>query len=318
MATLKENFVLYGASLVVAEGLCYFIERKKPFEFNRKFWIGIGLSAAIAAALVCIIFSGFFQDSNGIPNFFKAFIAWSQTGEKGNGHQKPFDYWLKIMAELEWFALLGLALAPLAIKKVVPREIRLASAVGLVLWLLYSIVAYKTPWCMLSFYWAFIFVASYWLGKWAESLKKGTSKAWVFAPLAAGFCFSLYQAYDVAYLNPDQEGHYYIYGQTFHDMMGPLNEIVAKAKANPELYKTMRIQVISSFTWPMPFVLGEFKQTGFFGENNTPAILDGDEIIMDKQYEAKFGNRLKGAYSRTEVRSRQWAGPVLFFKKTGP
>jgi hypothetical protein len=266
--------------------------------------------------LIAVIYSGFFQDPNGIPNFFKAFELWSQTGEKGNGHQKPFEYWLKVMGTLEWYALLGLALTPLALKKV-PRELRLVSVLSVGLWLLYSIVAYKTPWCLLSYYWGLIFVAAYWIGKWIESLKKGTSKAWIYAPLALGFCFSLYQAYDVAYKTPDQEGHYYIYGQTFHDMMEPLNEIIAAGNANPELKKTLRIQVISSFTWPLPYVLGEFKQAGYFGEGNAPAVLDGDEIIMDKAFEAKFIPRIKGTYSRLEVRSRQWAGPVIFMKKTG-
>jgi uncharacterized protein (TIGR03663 family) len=318
MATLKENFVLYGASLVVAETACFVYERKSPFEFNKKFWLGLLASAGIAAALVAIIFSGFFQDANGIPNFFRAFFLWSQTGEKGNGHQKPFEYWIKIMGTLEWYALLGLALVPFAFKKV-PREVRLVSVVGAVLWLLYSVVAYKTPWCLLSYYWALIFVAAFWIGQWIEGLKKGTSKGWIFAPLLAGFCFSLYEAYDVAYKTPDQEGHYYVYGQTFHDMMDPLNEIIARGEVNPDLKKNLHIEVISSFTWPLPYVLGEFKGTGYFGEANAPQVLDGDEIIMDKQYEAKFASRIKDPanYTRLEVRSRQWAGPVVFFHKKG-
>jgi len=317
MATVKENFVLFGGALCMAEGVFALWDKKLPFAFTKKFWIGLSLAVLIAAVMIIVFFSGFFQDSNGIPNFFSAFEFWSQTGEKGNGHQKPFEYWLKIMGSLEWYALFGLLISPFVVlSKKFSKEVRLTGLMSLFLWLIYSVVSYKTPWCVLSFYWGFVFLASLWIGRWIESLKKGTWKGWILLPFGIGCCVSLYQAYDVAYLNPDQEGHYYIYGQTFHDMLGPVNEILDRAKTNPALKSTLRIEVISSFTWPLPYLLGEFKQTAYYGEKNVPATLEADEIIMDKAYETQFASRMKGTYSREEVRSRQWAGPIVFYRRT--
>jgi uncharacterized protein (TIGR03663 family) len=318
MATLKENFVLYGATLLIAECLIYAYERKPAFSFDQHFTKGLFAATGIAVVVIAIVFTGGFQDLGGIPNFFKAFLLWFQTGEKGNGHQKPFEYWLVIMSQYEWYAMLGLLLTPFALKKSVPKEIRLLSVVSFGLWLIYSIVAYKTPWCMLSFYWGLILITAYWMGRWIESFRKKTSKAWILVPFALACCFSLYQAYDVAYLAPDQEGHPYIYGQTYHEMMGPVNEIVARGKADPSLHQTLRIQVISSFTWPLPYLLGEFKQSAYLSEANAPATFDADYIIMDKAYEPKYASRIKGTYTRTEVKSRMWAGPIVFFKRTGP
>ena len=316
MATLKENFVLYGASLFLGEAILWGIYRKPAFQFNRKLWIGLLSAVTITTVITAVIYSGFFQDPHGIPNFFKAFEFWSQTGEKGNGHQKPFYYWIQVLTQFEWYAILGLLLVPFAVfMKKVPSEVRLAGATCGVLWLIYSIVAYKTPWCLLSFYWGLIFVFAYFLDRWMLSFKKSTWVGWVIMPFCFGCAISLFQAYDAAYENPDQEGHFYIYGQTFRDMMGPVNEIIVRGHEHPELHASLRIQVISSFTWPLPYLLGEFKQVGFFGENNAPEILDGDEIIMDQQYEVKYGPRIKGDYTRTEVKSRQWAGPIVFFKK---
>ena len=328
MVSLKENFVLYGASLVIAEAILSYFTKKKPFPFDKKFRVGLGISIFIALSCIVILFTGFFQDVNGIPNFFKAFVLWFDTGEKGNGHQKPFWYWIQLMAKLEWPGLFGLLLTPLVFFKfkkvksakfkfIVPNEIKLVAVMSFILLLLYSVVSYKTPWCLLGFYWGLVFVMGFWLGRWFESMKKGLKRGVVLLLFGSGLFVSLYQSYDVAYLHPDQEGHYYIYGQTFHDMMVPLNEILAKAQAKPDLRKTVRIQIISSFTWPMPFVLGEFKQTGYYGDTNAPPVLDGDEIIMDQSYEAKLFPRIKGDYIRTETRSRQWAGPVVFFKKVG-
>ena len=167
---------------------------------------------------------------------------------------------------------------------------------------------------MLSYYWGLILVTSYWSAK----LLATRYRYAVLTVGILGLIYCGYRAYDVAYANPDQENHPYIYGQTFHDMMVPLNQIVARGKADPNLHQTLRMQVSSSFTWPLPYVLGEFKQVGYFGETNTPAVLDGDEVIMDKSFEANLAPRLKGTYTRIETRSRQWAAPIVFFHRTGP
>ena len=313
MAGLKENFVLFGASLGLAEVLLWLHSRKTPVTFNRRFWLGLLAGTAIASVIILITYTGFFQDPNGIQNFFKAFALWFQTGEKGNGHQKPFEYWLKIMGALEWYALLGLLLVPLPFFKKAPEKLRLVGVLCTLLWLLYSVVAYKTPWCLLSFYWGLIFVTAYWAATWIKS-----QRFLVGGLGTLGLLISAYQAFDVAYAHPDQEGHYYIYGQTFHDMMIPLGEIVERGRLNPALHASLRIQVLSAFTWPLPYVLGEFKQVGYFGEANTPAVLDGDEVIMDKTFEERFAPRIKGNYTRREYRSRQWAAPMVFFHRNSP
>ena len=328
MACLKENFVLYLVCLFIAEVMARAYERyfpnqvpttakgvriEKPLAQNSNSALlkGVATISGIAFALIAIFYSGFFQDPNGIANFFRAFYFWSQTGSDGHGHQKPFIYWIKLMFEMEWFALLGLALTVLALKKV-KREVRLLSIVSVGLWLVYSLVAYKTPWCVMSFYWGLILIAAYWVGQWME--KKGW-RAWIMIGLIAGFSFSGYEGYLSAYENVDEDNQFYIYGQTYRDLMIPLNEIVDMGKADPSLHEKLRIQIISQFTWPLPFVLGEFKSVGYFSEANAPEKLDGDVILMDQTFEAKMASRLVGNYSRAMYRSRQWAAPMIFFRK---
>jgi uncharacterized protein (TIGR03663 family) len=343
MACLKENFILYVACLFIGEGVLWLMNRfwpatvlmvpakesakeakkKKAAEkiqplpelsvIRNPRTTGIGVSAviAIAFALILIFYSGFARDEHGIANFFKAFVLWGQTGENGNGHQKPFYYWLKLMFELEWFALLGFMLTPLALKKV-SNEIKLMSIVCFGLCLAYSIVNYKTPWCVMSFYWGFIFIAAYWLSVWME---KKTLRVLITLGLIGGFAFSAYEAVDAAYLAPDQDGHLYIYGQTYRDFMGPVNEILDRVKENPDLKNTLQIQIISGFTWPLPWLLGEVKKTGYYGEQNAPAVLDGDYVLIDTNFEPKYASRLKGHYLRQQVHSRQWAADMTFFKK---
>jgi uncharacterized protein (TIGR03663 family) len=311
MACMKENFVLYLATLLIAEGCIRVYEKRFTFQNPKKLLLGSLGVVAIGFAIVVLVYSALFHDQNGVTNFFKAFMFWSETGTKGNGHQKPFYYWINLMTQFEWLSMFGLLMVPLALRKV-PEQLRLVSVTGFGLFLAYSIVAYKTPWCAMSFYWAFIFVAGYWLSK---GMEKKTYRTIILAALICGYGFSAYQSYDVAYANPDQDGHPYIYGQTYRDLMVPMNEIIDAGHANPSLHQTMRIQVISLFTWPLPYILGEFKNTAFFGEQNAPAQLDGDYVIIDRSIEEKYAPRIKGNYSRREVRSRQWASPMVIYKK---
>jgi hypothetical protein len=192
-----------------------------------------------------------------------------------------------------------------------PRQVGLLSVLSIGLWLIYSWVSYKTPWCVLSYEWGLIFIASFWIGKWVES----RYRSWVIVGLTIGLLVSVYQAYDVAYDNPDQEGHLYIYGQTYRDLMVPLNSIVMQGKQDTSLHAKIKIQVISAFTWPLPFILGEYKSVAYYGEQNAPSVLDADYVILDRSFEAKLSPRLVGTYERSEVKSRQWASPLVFFNR---
>ena len=310
LATLKENFVLFGGCLVLSEGILWIIGMKPSAKLNSRFWFSLGASFLIGFLFIVICFTGFFQDGEGITKFLKAFELWSETGSHGNGHQKPIYYWLSLMLNYEWPALIGLGLAFFSIKKG-PMALRLLAVLSVSHWLVYSLVSYKTPWCMMSFYWGLILIAGYWFSVWYQT----NLKALVIAGLMGGLSWSGYLAYDVSYLNPDQDGHPYIYGQTYHDMLVPLKEIVDRGLANPALHDSLRIQVVSSFTWPLPYVLGEFKQVAYYGQQNTPPTLEGDYVIMDKDFEPEMSRRLQGSYLRGETRSRQWANPIVFFKK---
>jgi uncharacterized protein (TIGR03663 family) len=322
MACVKENFVVFGAALVLAEVLMAIQARKSDIRFDRSFWKGIGISSLVAAALIVVFFTGFFQDGEGVLKFFSAFLRWSETGTKGNGHEKPFFYWIELMGKFEWPALLGLV-ASLVLPFMKSGFARLNAWIGIFLWLIYSLVAYKTPWCVLSFS-VFLTIS---FGIAADDVltrltpKKKAGSLLVRNLLAGIFLIGAsylgYRALDVAYLNPDQDGHPYIYGQTYHDFLGPVNRILEQVHSMPDGMEKTRIQVISAFTWPLPYLLGQVRQTGYYGESNAPAELDADFLLIDENLLPKFESRIKGSYERETARARQWASRMVFFTKGG-
>ncbi len=322
MASLKENFVVFGGALFGAEAVTALQSRRLLIQFDRAFFRGLAVALAVAFVFIIVFFTGFFQDGQGVLKFFQAFLKWFDTGTKGNGHDKPFLYWVELMGRYEWPALLGLA-SSLVLPFLKTGFVRINAWIGIFLWLIYSLVAYKTPWCGLSF---FVFLAISFGVATDEILmrlapkKKGGSliaRNVLVSTMMLGAVYLGYKTVDVAYLHPDQDGHPYIYGQTYHDFLGPVNRILEDLRTRPEGFEKTRIQVLSAFTWPLPYLLGQVRQTGYYGESNAPAELNADYLLIDESLLPKFESRIKGNYQRETVRARQWASRMVFLTKVG-
>ena len=126
-----------------------------PFSSN-----DILVVASVSILIFYLFYSGFFLHFQGVVDFFRSFAAWNDTAHKGNGHDKPFFYWLQLFWTYELAALLGLALTPFFLFPA-PREIRLLAIYGVGVFLAYSLTPYKTPWCILNIVWPFYFVVAY-------------------------------------------------------------------------------------------------------------------------------------------------------------
>ncbi len=307
MASMKENFVLFGAALAISEFTVSIIEGKSSLPLKRDFWRDTLLCLGFSLIPIVVIFTGFFQDGEGVSKFFEAFQRWFETGSSGNGHQKPFWYWLSLMGTYEWLSLIGLVMVPFFLTRV-ERGARLIGVLGGVLWLAYSLVSYKTPWCILSFYVFLVF-----FGAIAVSRAVTTRyRPWVIMGLVGLSGISVWQDYDVSWNRPDQDGHPYVYGQTYSGLLSPVNRILAKVEANPGLKDSLRVQVVSEFTWPLPYLLGEIKKVGYFSKASAPNVLDADILIIDEGLLPTFSSRISGMYSKEVVPSRQWASPAVF------
>jgi uncharacterized protein (TIGR03663 family) len=305
-AGLKENFIILIGCLVIAEIMVRVYERN--WSLPDRFWYHLS-SLLVALVAIGIVFSALGRDEDGVTNFFAAFNVWSHTGTTGNGHEKPFYYWIKIFAELEWAALFGLLLAPLSLKKV-NSSFRLLNVLSVGVWLAYSIVSYKTPWCVLSFHWGLILIFAYWV---SYFYSKAQYLAIALLSMMAGH--SIYQAYQTSYLNVDSDENIYVYGQTYREFMPPIESILLRTKSNPELKKSLKITVVSQYTWPLPYLLGEFRAVGYFNEKNAPAVLDGEYIFIDEQLDHSLSSRVSPGYARAVYRARQWASPMVIYSK---
>src|SRR5947208_12655301 len=63
-------------------------------------WIDLAMVLGVGAVAIVVFYSGFFLNWNGVKGLYQAFKAWTETGAAGHGHEKPWDYFLKLMGPL--------------------------------------------------------------------------------------------------------------------------------------------------------------------------------------------------------------------------
>jgi phosphate starvation-inducible membrane PsiE len=88
---------------------------------------------------------------------WKTFDAWFKTGSQGAGHEKETYYWLELIVRYEQPLGLGL-LVCVACQYLRHVGLRYLAIYGVGTLLAYSIVKYKTPWCIISIAWPLLFM----------------------------------------------------------------------------------------------------------------------------------------------------------------
>ena len=161
MVLSKETYILHVACAIIAVGVCYVshlfskLEDAQPAAQTWNY-VDLAVVAGTGIALIVSFYSGFFFHWTGVKDLFVAYLPWFKTGSEGHGHEKPWYYWLWLISRYEWPALAGLLLCLFAwqFKTVFLRYLAIYGVGTLIT---YSVVRYKTPWCIISFVWPFLF-----------------------------------------------------------------------------------------------------------------------------------------------------------------
>jgi len=162
MILSKETYMLHVACAVIAAGVCYISNYFNQLDDRRpaaQTWNYVDLAVVVGTGVALIVFfySGTFFHWSGIKGLYQAYKPWFETGSQGHGHEKPWYYWLSLISHYELPTLAGLLLCLFAwLFKSMP--LRYLAIYGAGTLMAYSIVKYKTPWCIISFIWPFLFI----------------------------------------------------------------------------------------------------------------------------------------------------------------
>lgn len=304
MILTKETYILhigcFGLAALVLWAWQMIVPSRPALAIARRQWTrdDIVLAVGISALLIVFFYSGNFLDFPSLSGLYKTFAAWFSTGVHAAGHEKPGEqigplnyYWVMLMARYEWPALLGLAAC---LRYVGPSDARmryLAIAAGGTL-LAYSIIPYKTPWCIISMLWPFLLIFAALVTEIGSHFRRGWL-AWLVAlPVIVASFFSSWRLNFERYTD-DREP--YVYVQTFEGIRTFTDPLLAVAAKDPTKFHMGGLILLDSY-YPLPWMLGDFTGLGYYGKTGGPAEVDSAFLVLERSEEKRVEPRLKSAY----------------------
>ena len=273
-------------------------------------YLDLAVVIAVGAILIVILYSGTFLNWSGVKGIYEAYAAWAKTGQQGqSGHEKPWGYWLKLLSRYEWPLLFGLAIALFAqfFRSV---SLRYLAVYGVGTLIAYSIVKYKTPWCIISIVWPFLFT----FGAATVLVPKIWQRATEIA-MTVLLCFSLGSSVYLNYFRcstfasddwnkqkslPENLSQFfasepYVYVQTYNDIFKLTRPVLALAKRDPVYYQMIGHMVRTS-SYPLPWIFDDFPNVGYYEHDNLPPKLDADFLLVQQDKIEEVEKKLQNSY----------------------
>ena len=313
---IKETAVIHLGCFLIAAGVLALWERVLPSQpalaFAGQRWSTRDLAGCTLLSLLALVFfySGTFLNFPGTADFFHAYAKWFHTGTGDGGHVKdayqigPLNYyWLALMARYEWPALLGMIYA---VRLAWPVRfsggilLRYLAIYGVGVLLAYSIVPYKTPWCIISILWPFalLFGSAMREGLGTARLRNGTI---VLAVILLGSSLLVTLRLNFRHCTDPLEP--YVYVQTMPGIAVVTEPVLGMARRDPRNYG-MNGQIALESYYPLPWTFGEFTKIGYYGKEELPAVLDGEFVVALTSQQKTVEDRLREPYLRRRFQLR--------------
>jgi len=307
----KETWVMHAGSLALAAAVFAMWKRISSLspETHRaagRQWTArdVWAAAGVSAFLLVFFYSGNFFHPQGLSGPFETLAAWTRTGVAGNGHEKvaydllPFVnyYWLALLARYEWPALIGLAWSVRYIGRspAVPRLLAIYAA-GILL--AYSLVPYKTPWCVISILWPWLLF----FGAAVEASARWRGRLVGILLLVISLAMTL----RLNFREYENDGEPYVYVQTYNSISTVTRPLLRAARHDPRLHQASGAICIDSY-YPLPWILGDFPNIAYHGGQWPASLADADFIVVASK-DAEKARALAGS-DHVELRFRLRSG----------
>jgi hypothetical protein len=260
--------------------------------------------AGTCLAAILFFYTGGLLDWSSLPGLWETFGTWVRTGtESKSGHEKDWWYWLSLLGRYEWPALVGLVASLWLLMPRTPRVARYLAIYGLGTLIGYSIVPYKTPWCIISLIWPFYIVFGLAVVRAAEVIDRWTVAACA-AVVALGSVGIALKLNLQDYANDDEP---YVYVQTFEDVNQLLRPLRKLAQRDPVNYQ-LRGHLILPEQYPWVWLLGAFPRVDYPSFDQLPEPLDADFLIIDDPLVEQIEPALRVEYYKLPIRIRGNSG----------
>jgi hypothetical protein len=308
----KETYLVHLGCFAIAGIVLwvwqYLVPSRPAFPVALQKWRrdDVILSVGLAALLITFFYSGTFRDFGALRGLYQTFTVWVKTGVDSGGHHKttydligPLNYyWIAIMARYEWPALAGV-IACLRYMGPSDARLRYTAIASTGTLLAYSLISYKTPWCIISIIWPFYLMLGALLKEWADRCAR--RRVWLIAvPLLA---VSLWASIRLNFFVYTDDSEPYVYVQTLEDIRKFTDPVLAAAKSQPDGYQ-MKGSIILDSYYPLPWMLGDFTRVGYYKKDSLATDWDCDFVVVDTSLEAATEKNFTQPFHKIPFRLR--------------
>lgn len=265
MLATKET----AALTFLATAVAWFVARGGAKNLPWKA-LGTGALAAILAAYV--VLSGFFTNLGGPLGYFQTYAPWLKRAGGAELHVQPWaDYferyfWHAIPQRPLWtegFALLLGVLGAIFSRKT--DYGRFLSVFTLALFLGYSAIPYKTPWCGLNFLAPLLLLAGIGAAGAIERVRPVWGKALVILSLLAGVVHYGWLSYQTSFVYFGDAKNPYVHSPSLPELEPLRLRLEEVAKGHPQgTNLTVKVFARDGYYWPLPWYLRNFPNVGFW------------------------------------------------------
>ena len=226
-----------------------------------------------AAAVSVTFFSSFFSNASGITDSILTYATYLDRAGQANVHEHPWHYYLGLLSYYQFadgpvfsevmILLLALVGIGFAVKGAAVRGdtalLRFVALYTVLLTVVYSLIPYKTPWCLLSFYHGIILLA----GVGAAGLFQSKSRHALCALGGLLFVGSWHLAYQSVIANDHDKAdsrNPYVYGHTGTDIFDIADRVREMAQAHEARLATpIQVYCPGGDYWPLPWYLRDLS-----------------------------------------------------------
>ncbi len=309
MHATKETSVIVLLAMAVAAGLTllWSLAEGRPMGKDRWWQTGKGFAAALvlAALLSALLFSSFLSNPRGPWDSIVTYLNYAfRASGRGDAswHLHPWHYYLRIVlwwgkpGEGFWTHLPVVALAAIGFALGSRRDgptrsgaplVRFLGLYTLALMVMYSLIPYKTPWCIIGAVHGTVLLA----GVGAAGLLRMTPGRGTRIAAAAAVLVALgymgWQAWRDSFTEYENPASPYVYAQATSDVPLLARRLRELAVVHPR-GSGMHVQVIcpGNDYWPLPWYLRDFDAVGW--HNSVPDGKPAPVILLKPAVEAEL------------------------------
>ncbi len=305
MILTKETYVIHIGSALLAWACAAAWSLVAPQELpareaERGFtWLEVAQATAIGAAVIVFFYSGNFFHFEDLRGLYATFGTWVKTGATNKGHAKEWYHWFLLLGRYEWLSVLGVAAAIRFLFPGADARWRWLAITALGTLTAYSIIPYKTPWCMLAIAGPFIVLAAVAAGELVR-LRQPSYGAAALTVVMIALVHDAHFATRLSWREYTNEDEPYIYVQT-SDLLANFTEpILDLARADARNYH-LRGYIVGESAYPVPWLLGDFPRVGYYRGKRALPEERPDFLLVTTARLAEVETRLDEPYFKERM-----------------